>query len=209
MKKKISTIIFDLGNVLLDIELMNFHQKALEIMGINEAGKLRKIEELMLRYELGKINTEVFINGLIRESVRPIQARELIKAWNSILIEMPSHIPLLLLDLRQQYKIYLLSNTNPLHIDWAMKHLKDQFDISDFETNYLHGVFYSHLLQLRKPDPEIYRQVQSRLKISGNEILFIDDLPENVLAAQQAGWHSIRHIPRSPITDTLKLAEIL
>src|SRR5699024_8879673 len=113
MKKKISTIIFDLGNVLLDIELMNFHQKALEIMGINEAGKLRKIEELMLRYELGKINTEVFINGLIRESVRPIQARELIKAWNSILIEMPSHIPLLLLDLRQQYKIYLLSNTNP------------------------------------------------------------------------------------------------
>lgn len=209
MKKQISTIIFDLGNVLLDIEMMNFHQKAAEIMGITENEKLERIKALMLSYELGKINTEVFINGLIRESIRPVQARELILAWNSILITMPTYIPGLLLDLRRRFKIYILSNTNSLHIEWIHRYLKDQFDISDFETGYLHDVFYSHILQMRKPDPEIYQRVEQCIGVPGKEILFIDDLPENVLAARKAGWHSAEHTPRSLITDTLKQAGII
>jgi putative hydrolase of the HAD superfamily len=76
----------------------------------------------------------------------------------------------------------LLSNTNPLHYDWCMEHLPVLRHISSH--------FLSYRLQSLKPAERIFGQVLESLQIAPGDILYIDDIPENVEAGQRAGLNS-------------------
>ena len=54
-------------------------------------------------------------------------------------------------------------------------------------------IVYSHEVGLSKPDPAVYALTADRLGVRGREIVFLDDVPENVDAARAAGWHAVLH----------------
>src|SRR5690606_6656973 len=195
MEKNISTIIFDFGNVLIDLDIPGFYKRMKQLTGLSKNEDVSTMVEISKSYEQGKLSTELFINQIIKSSRHSIQAREIIKTWNSMLIGIRPEVLALLKDLKPHYRIYILSNTNPLHIQWANEHLHHQHNVENFETEYLHGVFYSHRIRLIKPHPEIYTYVQNEIGISSDEILYLDDMEVNVVGARNAGWTAIIHPP--------------
>lgn len=203
MEKNISTIIFDFGNVLMDLDIPGFHDRMEELTGLNQADEMTKLDFHALAYEQGQIGTELFINQVIRVSKRSVQAREIIDCWNSMLLGIQPRTLHLLRDLKTHYRTFILSNTNPLHIEWVYQHLRTVHGIVDFENEFLNGAFYSHQLNMIKPDPEIYFQVQKQVATPADQILFLDDLERNVLAAREAGWNAVVHPPGTDLESTL------
>ncbi len=204
MEKKVSTVIFDFGNVLIDLDIPGFYQKVSELTGIRSAEDKQIFEETMSLYERGLINTDLFINRVIHLSKTSVQAWDVIQCWNSMLVGIKPETLDFLKDLKTKYKTYILSNTNPLHIEWVHNHLKRVHGVEEFEVKYLHRAFYSHQLKLAKPQPEIYKVVQSLIGVLPEEILFVDDLEKNVYGARDVGWIATRHIPGNPLKETLK-----
>lgn len=56
-----------------------------------------------------------------------------------------------------------------------------------------HDIVYSHEVGLKKPDPAIYALTARRLGVAADEVLFLDDVEENVAGARSAGWHAVAH----------------
>lgn len=133
--------------------------------------------------------------------MRPEQALEV---WNSIFLQMPRERFDMLLRLRQRYKVFLLSNINEIHELWIADYMRRAHGIADFEARFFDGVYYSHLVRLRKPDREIYEYVLADAELKPHETLFVDDLPENVAAAREVGIHAVVHTPHSDPMRTLE-----
>lgn len=203
MEKNISTIIFDFGNVLIDLDIRGFNARIRELTGLHDEADIAPLEERARAYERGELSTELFINNVIKLSRHPLQARQIIDCWNSMLVGIRPETLHLLTWLKNQYATYILSNTNPLHIQWVYEHLRMTHQIVDFEKRYLHGAFYSYQVNLIKPDPRIYERVVSDTGTSPENILFLDDLEQNVLGAHRAGWNAVIHPPGRDLMNSL------
>ena len=84
------------------------------------------------------------------------------------------------------YNIWLLSNTNPKHINNKLKLFSDFFE-------FINGAIYSFEVGLRKPDPNIYSKALKSSNAVASESLLIDDLIENIDAAKKLGWNTIHY----------------
>jgi len=202
----IKNIIFDLGGVLLDLNYELTYASLSEVMGIEIPSKTipAHIFKIMLGYEKGEINTETFLWNLQKESSKLTpQPDKLIKAWNAMLLGWNPKRFKFLEDLRKDYSVFLLGNTNDLHLEWVMEDLKKNHNISNFDTKYFDKTFYSHLMRMRKPEIKIYKQVIKEAGIKASESLFIDDNKENVLKARKADLHASWHDPKNEIIDSL------
>ena len=104
--------------------------------------------------------------------------------------------------LSSDYKIWLLSNTNPRHIANEIE-LRYQF------PNYIDGAIYSFDANSRKPDKKIYDFALKTANANAAESLFVDDLEENIMAAQSAGWRSIHYKNFEQFKEKLSLYNIL
>ena len=202
MKKKISTIIFDLRNILLQSIQADIQLFIAEKLGIKDQEKLHIIKDCISQYELGEISTELLINGLIKESELPVQALDLIRLWNKILLGVPEGTPSLLKSLKKKYSTFIIANTNPLHIQWTNRHLNQQFGVSGFVPHWVDGVFYSHLIRSRTTDPAFYAYVQNKVATPPEKILLIDESSDNLHCARLAGWNTQSHLPNHLITST-------
>src|SRR5690625_6798982 len=127
MKKKISTIIFGLRNILAHAEQTDFHLFIAKNLGIKDHQKSKTIKNLILQYELGEISTELLINGLIKESELAVQALDLIRLWNKVLLGVPEVSPSLLESLKRQHSTFIIGNTNRLHIQWTNRHVNQHY----------------------------------------------------------------------------------
>ncbi|WP_236974716.1 HAD-IA family hydrolase [Membranihabitans maritimus] len=203
MQKNVSVLIFDFGNVIIDIDMSKTFSKLSTLLDFDLNSLLTDKENLFIRYEMGLISTEAFLNDLIRRSNKPTQANEIVSIWNAILLGIPKERIDLLLELRKQYSIYILSNTNDLHIQWVHRYLKREFKLENFERSILHNAFYSHHLKTRKPRNEIYEKVHSKIDKPKDEVLFLDDLEENVKAAQTFGWNAFHHPAQGDLKESL------
>lgn len=198
------TIIFDFGNVLFNLDFKACFNAFEKVLGVKLS--FRTMDEALLdkfrNHERGKLNDEEFIWHLqqLKPSADP---RDIIKAWNSILGDMPRSRMDMLLDLREKYNIALLSNINSIHIDWLRTYFKREHNMTDFEERFFHRVFYSHLVGMRKPDEEIYEHVTSSLEVDPSTIFFIDDLEENIKAAKAYGWDGVVHSPKEDILNNI------
>ncbi len=202
----IKNIIFDFGGVLLNLDPELTFSELSEVTGIPMTGENipAQIFKVMLGYEKGEINTETFLWHLQKESTKLTpQPDKLIKAWNAMLRGWNPERFEFLLELRKNYKVFLLSNTNELHIDWVIRDLNKNHAITDFETRFFDRTFYSHNMQMRKPELSIYNTVIEETGINASETLFIDDNIDNVSAAISAGWKATYHDPKTEIIDQL------
>ena len=186
----IKNIIFDFGAVLLPIDEDRTWQ-ALEDLGAT--GELRKQTRHFHAYETGKLTSRKFI-----EKTRPfffrkkIFAGDLIKAWNAMLYHPLEEQKLELLKKlrRKGYRLFLLSNTNEMHIK-AIRQTAGPFLYRRF-TDQFDQVYYSHEIGMRKPEAALFKRVLSDHDLKAEESFFIDDKEENVKAAAKLKirtWH--------------------
>jgi putative hydrolase of the HAD superfamily len=201
----LKSIIFDLGNVLIDIDFPRSEQQLKALLGDNLLEKLEKINQANLFYEFekGNISEDFFIKTLqsLGENVAEQQIKD---AYNAMLIGFKAERFEMLKRLSEKYTLYVLSNTNKMHIDWVHQHLEKDLNITNYESQYFKTVYYSHELHLRKPDVGIYKYVLQDAQLKAEETLFIDDNYDNIVAAQSIGIQVIHHELGNEIVERLK-----
>ena len=160
--------------------------------------------KLLLAYEKGEINTETFLWNLQKESsnLTP-QPDVLIRGWNAMLLGWNPDRFSFLKRLKKVYNLYILSNTNDLHLEWMMRDLKRNHNITDFNHRFFEMTFYSNLMKMRKPEKKVFKKVLKEAGIKAEETLFIDDNIDNVLKARKFGIHAICHDPKHEIIETM------
>lgn len=178
----IKNIIFDFGDVFLNLDKAG-PSKILKKKGIEAIST--EDEELLRAYEVGKATSEEVI--LHFNKTYSLKDDEFKMIWNSMLLDFPNHRFDFLTTLKStnKYRLFLLSNTNEIHIDWVKadwgRERYDEFK-SCFEKFYL-----SHEIHLRKPNTDIYEFVLSENQLKPEETFFFDDTKENTDAASELG----------------------
>jgi epoxide hydrolase-like predicted phosphatase len=191
----IKNIIFDLGNVIVDIDAKRT-EHGLNKLGIERASDIFTVEEqndLCDRLECGVLSGEEFIRLLGEHSLsQDVDLGAVKAAWESMILQSHPERLQVLSDLRQHYRVFLLSNTNEIHYNYLNKQFAEQHDIACLD-NLFDKAYYSFRVGLRKPMPEIYEHVLEDGGMHPEETLFIDDLDKNLEAAKQFNiqtWHA-------------------
>lgn len=196
---KIKNILFDLGNVLFRLDLERWRK---EVQSLLHPVDPLELHTAALEYETGQISTELFINAVLAKCHHSRQARDVIQVWNSMLIGMVPEYLQVLLSLKQNYQVYLLSNNNPLHQQWVYTELEHKYGIRDFNTQFFHTTFYSHEIGMRKPDDVCFYHVIAQTGLIPRETVYFDDDPHNVATGRKLGFQAIEV---SNAEHTLKL----
>jgi haloacid dehalogenase superfamily, subfamily IA, variant 3 with third motif having DD or ED len=200
-------IIFDFGNVLFDLDLPAFEQNWRKMVGseqLESAKTLLKSQGIFEMYETGGLDTEAFIAHLCQACGHSLRPEQVVSAWNSIFIGMPPERFDMLTALRRRYRVFLLSNINDMHERWIAEYMEREHGLQDYEARFFDGVYFSHLIRLRKPDPEIFAYVLADAELASEETVFFDDLPENVAAAEKTGIQGVWHPAGTDIGERLR-----
>jgi len=207
----VSNLIFDFGNVLFDLDLDKIPEKFSALLGADYPSAMERLrrDHFFEMYETGGISTAEFIETLRSCANPPLTDVQVTEAWNAVFLEMPRHRFDLLLHLRQHYKVFLLSNINDLHERWIADYMVREHGIHDFESTYFDGVYYSHLIRLRKPDHTVYEYVLADAELTPEACIFFDDLEINVEAARQLGIHGVHHPVGSDIGERCRQLGLL
>jgi putative hydrolase of the HAD superfamily len=202
----VQQIIFDLGNVLFDLDLGKTGRILHALTGDQYAAAHAQLlrDRVFESYEVGGMTTAEFLDAVRLATDPPLSASEVEAAWNSIFVDFPRARLDMLLRLRQKYKVFLLSNINDLHATWIDDYMLREHQVPDFQHRYFDGVYYSHLIRLRKPNREIYEYVLADAELIPEETVFFDDLEPNVLAAQSLGIQAFVHPIGMEIEEHLK-----
>lgn len=188
----IKTIIFDFGDVFINLDKVGAMKNALALFEIDALSEdLIAINTL---YEQGLLSTDEFLE-FYTENFPKLSKKQIIEAWNYIICDFPSKRVAFIESLAKEkkYNLILLSNTNELHITCIKKHISFYEDFKKaFNKFYL-----SHEIMLRKPNADIFEFVLKQNKLKANECLFIDDTKENTDAAAQLGFHIWNNNPET------------
>lgn len=191
--QEIKNIIFDLGGVILNIDpQLTFD--ALKKLGFN--GSFQDEKDAMTYFfdlEKGHTTPMAFRNFIRQLIGSDIADDDIDAAWTAMLLDIPADRIRYIEGLRKDYRVFLLSNTNEIHRLKFHRTFEDSFGyLFDqlFERNH-----YSHEMGLRKPDPEIYKMVLNENNLNPSETLFVDDIQENVLAAESVGMKGLNILP--------------
>lgn len=194
----IKNIVFDFGGVLLDLDFDLTYLKMSELLGTSFYPDQFSDDTLTFlhEFEKGHISKETFLWNLQNLSSGQVpQGKELIDAWNAMLLGWKPEKLDFLQTLRRKYKVYLLSNTNVFHIEWVYKDLIKNHGIYNFNTVFFDKIYYSHEVRMRKPDLNIFSFLVEDAAVNPSESLYIDDLSENVDSALQLGFQGYWHNP--------------
>jgi glucose-1-phosphatase len=200
----VKNIIFDLGGVLINIDY-KATENAFKNAGIRNFDELfsqAKQTRLFDNLEKGLVDEVTFKDGLRLLSNVNLSDKAIDDAWNAMLLDFPKHRVDLLQKVRNNYKTFLLSNTNELHIPAFENLIEKEYGISDFSSLF-DKLYYSCRVQMRKPDKEIFELVIQENNLNPQETLFIDDSIQHVQGAQSVGLNAV-HLHQ---IDVLELFE--
>ncbi|MGC4100816.1 HAD family hydrolase [Ferruginibacter sp.] len=200
--KQYKNIIFDLGNVLLDIDY-NKTVAAFEDLGFaNFKSNYTplKMDVVFEQLETGQITGEEFCSRIKAISKTPLTDQQITDAWNALFLSFRLPSLAYLEQLAGQYQLYLFSNTNSIHYTaFESMFIKDtgKKSLDDYFTK----AYYSHLIGHRKPEVAAYNYVVQDAGIKAEETLFIDDLPNNIEGARLAGLGAHLLLPHERIEN--------
>ena len=184
--KNIKAIIFDLGAVLLNINYQNTID-AFSKLGVKNASTFysKKVQaNLFNQIETGDITAKKFLSGLQKET-NNASINQVSEAWNAMLLDLPENRLAVIQSLKKEYSIYLLSNTNPIHIDAFKKKLR-KVKWKKF-CNLFDKMYLSHEVGLRKPNVAIFEYLLKEQNLQAHEVFFIDDSPQHIESANKLG----------------------
>ena len=192
----IDTIVFDLGGVLYDIapERTFTALKDLSVQLDKDEFTTSSPNSAVNRYECGLLSTDDFIGELQKKAANHVGADALKLACCELLVGFTRSRIDYLQALKKRYRLYLLSNTNAMHIEQINEELCRDFNIQGL-SGLFEKPFLSYKMGVRKPSSEIYMAMISEVGLNPEATLFVDDLETNVLAAKKCGLQ-VLHKPR-------------
>jgi putative hydrolase of the HAD superfamily len=186
-------LIFDLGGVILDLSVAHTLQSFSELSGI----PTQKVQEIFdtapgfNEYERGEMDDTAF-RDYIREVYRVNATDQQIDtSWNAMLRGLPIAKLNLLKELKKKYTVYLLSNTNEIHLSYINQIMLPRVARENSLDAFFHKAYYSHRMLKRKPEPEIFKQVLEENGLVAGETLFLDDNALNVTGAEGVGIKTV------------------
>ncbi len=184
----IRALIFDIGNVLLPFDF----NRALERIQARTHLPLSQLTQthhpLQVSYESGQITLTQFVERSIALTQFTGTHAEFVAAWKAIFDENAAMFRLVE-RLHEHYPLYLLSNTSDLHADYFIAKYPIFSSFSDSVFSYRVGCM--------KPERAIYEIAVRQFVVQPEETVFIDDLPANVAAARECGFHAIQYDHRN------------
>ena len=213
--QNIKNIIFDLGNVLIDLDMIKFEKTMKDLWGSHYQAAMQEGERLDIfnKFETGDISEETFmwhwqnLSGKLNDNTyNLLQAKDIIDAWNSMLGPIKAERFEMLERLKSKYNLFIFSNTNSIHISWVDRYLKREYNssIPDFEKKYFEKVYYSHIIRARKPHVDGFLWILDDADLVAAETLFIDDKLENIEGAELAGIQGLYHPVGNEIVEVLR-----
>lgn len=193
LSPRIRNLIFDLGEVIIDLDIPGTINRFSERTGKSpqEVRDIYTSSQVFLDYEKGLISDDAFHEGANRLFGSDLSREEFFMTWNGMLNRLPPERLTLLDELRPKYRVFLLSNTNALHVV-AFDRMVAAIDPKRRMQDYVDHAYYSHLVKMRKPDAEIFQLVLDEQRILPEESLFLDDNADNIIGASALGIQTVR-----------------
>jgi len=194
-------MIFDFGGVIIPIDF-EAPIRAFKKLGIELEGEFSflKQDPIFDRFDRGEASSKEVL-GFFRSKL-PAKSNatdaDLLHAWNEILGVMPKARIELLERLQKKYRLFMLSNTNPLHIQC----IRDHDPLMPRMEACFEKLYFSYEIGHRKPEEKSFLTITEEQGIEAQDTLFIDDHPLNISAAQKLGFQ-VLHC-RSELTDLMK-----
>jgi len=199
----IKNIIFDLGGVLVRLDKQRCIDAFTKI-GHEDFGRIINEyfqEGFFMDYEKGTIDTEEF-RAYVREGIKGNASNEEIdEAMAAFLPEIPIEKLNAILEYKKRYRVFLLSNTNPV----AIETVKPMFALGGCPMeDYFEKMYLSYEMKLAKPDIRIFETVLENSSLIPEETLFVDDSPVNLEAAQKLGIKTALMLQENDLKNDLK-----
>ena len=197
MSNSIKNIIFDLGGVLFNIDYLKTIDafKKIGIPNFDSIYSQAKQSNLFDLFETGKMTEKTFIENLKKQLPPHINNKEIIDAWNAMLINLPKDRVELLKKLKHNYTIVLLSNTNETHINAFEQIILKQNNLKGLEPLF-NKVYYSSRIGLRKPTADCFNYVLENSKFNKNETVFFDDSIQHIEGSIAVGIKAL-HVDKT------------
>ncbi len=202
---KIKVIVFDLGDVVINIDFMLTYKAFAKLSGLTLDETLSKFEALEVfdKYEKGLFTDEEFVAFLKLNFAPESDNQTIIDAWNAILLDIPPARIDLMKELKAKYQTYILSNTSNIHIIEVNNILRKATGVADLKELVIKP-FYSYEMGLRKPSTDIYTTMVKEIACQPEEIVFVDDNEANVIAANEMGINAVLVTKENSILDVFK-----
>lgn len=197
----IRAVIFDFGNVICSFDNDTFLRSLLRYTDkrFEELKAAIYASDLPVRYESGLISSEEFFREAAARGGLSVPREEFFRAFGAIFTPIPSTFRLIR-DLKEKYKIGLLSNTNEFHYERYFRKV-EIFPLFD-------SVTLSFEVKAMKPDERIYRDAVGKLRVLPGECVYVDDIEANAEGANRLGMRGIRYVTHPSLLDSLAAAGI-
>lgn len=177
----INTIIFDFGDIFINLDKKTT-MDGFKNLGLKEWNE--ELDQLNIQFEKGNISRNEFLAGF-QKHMPNASIEEIQDVWNTILADFPLYRLEFLQMLSKKYRLFLLSNTDSIHIETFEQRVGSSF-YGDFYQCF-EKVYFSFEMGMRKPDAEIYQALLNQHELQPKRTLFVDDKKENTDAAAALG----------------------
>lgn len=191
--KGIDAIVFDFGNVLIDLDYPRVIREFRKVAQKNQNNieKLVVDAKVLKVFEIGKIGPDRFRAEVNRILDVSLGEDEFDAIWNSMLKSVSKQRLEKVLEIRKKYKTYILSNSNIIH-ELAFEEMVMEATGMPSIRDYVDEAYFSHELGMRKPDAECYEFVIEDIDLYPSRMLFLDDRLDNVEAARKSGMKAVQ-----------------
>lgn len=194
---KIEVLLFDLGGVLVDwdgttplVELTNGR------LDREAARQFWLTSPWVGQHDLGACSVEQFARGALEELQLEMPLQDFINAYRGWVKGIYPGTQRLLEQLAPRFRLASLTNNNAEHFDRITQELE--------LGTYFSQVFASHLIHMKKPDPEVYQYVTDALGVAPEQIAFFDDNPECLIPAREIGWQCCHTVGLAQVEAALQ-----
>ncbi len=204
--KNIQAVIFDFGGVILNIDYQRTTDAfgALGLKSFDEIYSKARQTDLFDLFETGQMSAQHFINHLLGFLPAGTSPNQVVAAWNSMLLNFPLEKLDFLQKLKSRKRIFLLSNTNEIHVQAFKRKLKAQSGEESLHA-YFEQVYFSNELGKRKPDPETFRYICTENHLEPEKTLFIDDSIQHIKGAASIGLQTFHFQTNASFTTLPEL----
>ena len=194
----IKCVIFDLGGVIVPLDFQRGYRAIAPHCSYPTSEISGRIgaTDLVQRFETGRIGSEDFVRELCAALELKINYQEFCELWSSIFLEHSLVPESLLLALKENYRLLLLSNTNPIHFQM----LQGAFPM----LGHFDRLVLSYEVGALKPSPEIYQETLKYSECAPGECFFTDDIPAYVEGAKKAGIDAVQFESREQIEREMR-----
>lgn len=207
MEKNVSALLFDLGGVILNLDYIRTIE-AFRLLGksdFEESYAQAQQDDTFDRFEKGEISPSEFRDYIRSIINKDITDDKIDDAWNAMLLDLPAERIDFLKELKSQFRIYLYSNTNAIHLKKFQEIIEAAYGEKSLLENVFHKTYYSHIIGMRKPNANGFEHILSEQNLSPQEVIFIDDSLQHVKGASAIGINAV-HLEN---TDVINLCKTL